>query len=83
MREKMRVNGKGQLVMKTAGGAVRWNKPEIYQEVDGRQRSVKGKYVLERGHEIGFQVAAYDTARPLIIDPTSVYSTYLGGSDSR
>lgn len=79
--QKMRVNGKGQLVMKTAGGAVRWNKPEIYQEVDGQQRSVKGKYVLGRGHEVGFQVAAYDTARPLIIDPTLVYSTYLGGSN--
>ena len=60
---------------------MRWNKPEIYQEVDGQQRSVKGKYVLGRGHEVGFQVAAYDTARPLIIDPTLVYSTYLGGSN--
>jgi hypothetical protein len=79
--QKMRVNGKGQLVMKTAGGAVRWNKPEIYQEVDGQQRSVKGKYVLGRGHEVGFQVAAYDTAKPLIIDPTLVYSTYLGGGN--
>jgi hypothetical protein len=78
--QKMRLNGKGQLVMKTAGGAVRWNKPEIYQEVDGVQRSVKGKYVLGRGGEVGFQVAAYDTARPLIIDPILVYSTYLGGS---
>ncbi len=77
---KMYVNGKGQLVVKTAGGAVRWNKPEIYQEVDGQHRSVKGKYVLRRGHDLGFEVAAYDTARPLIIDPTLVYSTYLGGS---
>ena len=77
---KMYVDGKGQLVVQTAGGAVRWNKPEIYQEVDGQRRSVKGKYVLRRGHELGFEVAAYDTARPLIIDPTLVYSTYLGGS---
>jgi len=76
---KMYVKGKGQLVMKTAGGTVRWNKPEIYQEVDGQRRSIKGKYVLRRGHELGFEVAAYDTARPLIIDPTLVYSTYLGG----
>jgi hypothetical protein len=77
---KMYVNGQGQLVVKAAGGAVRWNKPEIYQEVDGRHRSVKGKYVLRRGHEINFEVAAYDSARPLVIDPTLVYSTYLGGS---
>ncbi|MBI2985821.1 MAG: SBBP repeat-containing protein, partial [Deltaproteobacteria bacterium] len=29
---------------------------------------------------VGFQVAAYDHARPLVIDPVLVYSTYLGGS---
>jgi hypothetical protein len=77
---KMYVNGHGQLVVQTAGGDVRWNKPEIYQEVDGQHRSVQGKYVLRAGHELGFAVADYDTARPLIIDPTLVYSTYLGGS---
>ena len=77
---KMYVDGQGQLVVQTAGGEVRWNRPEIYQEVDGQHRSVQGKYVLRAGHELGFAVAAYDTARPLIIDPTLVYSTYLGGS---
>ncbi len=77
---KMYVNDKGQLVLQTAGGAVHWNKPSVYQQAgDGRQ-GVKGKYVLRRGHEVGFEVAAYDTAKPLIIDPTLVYSTYIGGS---
>jgi hypothetical protein len=79
---KMYVNSQGQLVVQTARGAVRWNKPAIYQEVDGQHRSVKGKYVLRRGHELSIEVAAYDTARPLIIDPILVYSTYLGGSET-
>ena len=78
--QKMFVDGEGQLVVQTAGGGVRWNKPEIYQEVDGQHRSVQGKYVLRAGHELGFSVASYDTARPLIIDPTLVYSTYLGAA---
>ena len=30
---------------------------------------------------IGFQVAAYDADKALVIDPVLVYSTYLGGSD--
>ena len=30
--------------------------------------------------QVGFAVAAYDTSRPLIIDPELSYSTYLGGS---
>jgi hypothetical protein len=79
---KMYVDGQGQLMVQTAGGGVRWNRPEIYQEVDGQHRSVQGKYVLGAGHELGFAVAAYDMAKPLIIDPTLVYSTYLGGSAS-
>ncbi|MGH8092193.1 MAG: SBBP repeat-containing protein [Chthoniobacterales bacterium] len=77
---KLSVDAQGQLVVETAGGGVRWKRPEIYQEVDGQHRSVKGKYVLRRGHELSFEVAAYDTAKPLIIDPALVYSTYLGGS---
>jgi hypothetical protein len=32
--------------------------------------------------QVGFQVAAYDTSRPLIIDPVLFYSTYLGGNGS-
>jgi hypothetical protein len=30
--------------------------------------------------QVGFQVAAYDASRPLVIDPTLFYSTYLGGN---
>ncbi len=73
--QTMCLDGRGQLVVQTAIGAVRWNKPRIYQQIGGTRRAVKGKYVLRRGHEISFQVAAYDTAKP-----TLIYSTYLGGS---
>ena len=30
--------------------------------------------------ELSFELGAYDPARPLVIDPVLVYSTYLGGS---
>ena len=32
--------------------------------------------------QVGFEIAAYDASRPLIIDPVVSYSTYLGGSAS-
>ena len=79
-RREDAVDEQGQLVVQTAGGDVRWNKPGVYQEADGGRREVKGKYVLRPGHELGFEVAAYDTAKPLVIDPILVYSTFLGGS---
>src|SRR5207253_1507512 len=31
--------------------------------------------------QVTFEVARYDETRPLVIDPTLFYSTYLGGSD--
>lgn len=56
-------------------------KPIIYQEVDGIRHEISGDYVIkEENQQVSFQVAAYDTTRPLVIDPVLAYSTYLGGS---
>ena len=49
--------------------------------VDGRRVQRTGRYRVVRGSRVAFAVAAYDRARPLVIDPVLVYSTYLGGSD--
>jgi hypothetical protein len=54
--------------------------PVIYQETAGVRTTVAGGYVLEEPQQVSFAVAAYDTSRPLVIDPVLVYSTYLGGS---
>src|SRR5437667_73833 len=72
--------GEGVLVLHAAGGAIRQRVPVIYQEIDGVRTKIEGRYVLKDAHRVGFQVAAYDQSRPLVIDPTLVYFTYLGGS---
>jgi hypothetical protein len=74
------VDAKGDLVLKTAGAPLRFQRPIIYQVESGRRRTVEGGYVHRSSREIGFQVGAYDRTRPLIIDPVLTYSTYLGGS---
>jgi len=80
--QRMRVNEGGELVLKVKGGGeVKQHKPVIYQEVCGARTEVKGHYVLRERMEVGFEVAEYDTTKPLVIDPTIVYSTYLGGND--
>ncbi len=53
--------------------------PVAYQESDGRRRLVAAGYVLHSRTRIGFRLGAYDRSRALVIDPTLVYSTYLGG----
>src|SRR5947207_3244695 len=78
--ERLEINAEGELVLHAAGGAIRQRVPVIYQEINGVRTKIEGRYVLKDAHRVGFQVAAYDQSRPLVIDPTLVYSTYLGGS---
>src|SRR5262249_53676405 len=69
----------GDLVLRVAEGEVRWHAPVAYQEDDsGHRRSIYGKYVITRGHRVGFAVGNYDRRRRLIIDPALGYSTFLG-----
>ena len=79
--ERLEIDAQGELVLHSAGGAIRQRKPFIYQEIDGVRREIDGGYVLRGKNRVGFQVAAYDSTRPLVIDPVLVYSTFLGGSD--
>jgi len=79
--KKMRVDAYGDLLVETIGGPVRWNKPVVYQEVGGVRKTIDGKYLLRRKHQVSFEVAAYDRGKALIIDPALAYSTYLGGSN--
>jgi RHS repeat-associated protein len=78
--EKFSLDSQGRLILGVKEGEVRFEKASIYQELDGIRAEISGGYVLKGERKVGFQVAAYDTSRPLIIDPVLVYSTYLGGS---
>ena len=85
--QKLRINDQGDLVLQIEGGEIRLHKPVVYQKIDGVRKEVSGSYVLNpkskianpKSKTVGFEVAAYDLYRPLIIDPVLSYSTYLGG----
>jgi hypothetical protein len=70
----------GGLVFAMADGSMAMHRPYIYQEIGGTKRSIAGGYAKRADGRIGFAVGRYDTARPLVIDPVLLYSTYLGGS---
>jgi len=72
--------GNGDLILNSGGVEVREQKPVLYQQVNGERRAVEGRYVLIGKRQVGFEIGAYDRSRALVIDPTLVYSTYLGGS---
>src|SRR5258707_804199 len=78
--DKLEIDAQGDLVLHAAGGDIRQHKPVVYQEIDGVRREISGAYVRKGAGRVGFQVAAYDRGRPLVIDPVLAYSSYLGGS---
>jgi len=72
----------GKLVVSTAFGDLMQTRPYIYQQAGDEEVEVDGGFKLVEADMYGFQVAAYDTTCPLIIDPGLAYSTYLGGEDN-
>jgi hypothetical protein len=82
--ETLALGKDGDLILKMGSNTIVHRAPKIYQELNGKKQSIKGRYVLYSGNRAGFHVAQYDTEKPLIIDPELTYSTYLGGglSDS-
>lgn len=80
--EKTRLDGSGNLILASAGGEIRLKAPDIYQEFGAEKRAVAGRYVVRHDGDVGFELAAYDRRRALVIDPVLTYSTYFGGSGS-
>jgi Beta-propeller repeat/FG-GAP-like repeat len=78
---KMRVDRNGDLVLQLSGGELRTRKPLAYQEVDGVKSIVTAGYVVSSRDKVGIRLGAYDPALALVIDPTVLYSTYLGGNN--
>jgi uncharacterized repeat protein (TIGR01451 family) len=70
----------GDLLLQTAAGELRERKPLVYQEINGERRLIDARYVVVDRRQVAFEIGPYDRGRKLIIDPTLVYSTYLGGN---
>jgi len=77
----MQIDEKGDLVLTVGHDKVHIRRPVIYQTGDdGSRVAVDGHFVKRSSHEAGFEVARYDRARALVIDPAIVRSTFLGGN---
>jgi hypothetical protein len=78
--DRLRRESNGDVIVTAGGVEIRETKPMLYQMVDGQRRELEGGYVMHAHNEVAFEVARYDAATPLVIDPVLVYSTYLGGN---
>jgi len=78
----LRIDAQGNLFVDLGDGELRLQKPRVYQEWQGVRQLLEGRYLVRDNQEVGFQVAAYDRSRVLVIDPPLDYSTYLGGTSA-
>ncbi len=65
--------------LKTQNSKLTEHAPVAWQEIAGKRIAVSVRYEIAKDGNIGFALGEYDRTRPLIIDPTLTYSTYLGG----
>lgn len=79
--ERVSVNNKKQLEVHTRSRILKEDAPVSYQRIDNEQILVSTQYKIEKGKSVGFDVGTYNPEQDLIIDPSLLYSTFLGGSE--
>ena len=69
----------GALSVAGGAGAFRLPVPSIYQATGRETIAIQGHYALLSVQQVAFQLGPYDRTKPLVIDPTFVYSGVIGG----
>jgi hypothetical protein len=73
---RVALDRQGNLVLDTAAGSVVQHRPTVYQIVEGVRQEIPAAFAMH-GRQVGFDIGAYDTTRPLVIDPTVQYASYF------
>jgi hypothetical protein len=82
--QQIRLDRAGNLLLQVDGTPnLVMARPHVYQQSPQGRREIGGHYLLGTRNRIAFALGPYDRAQPLVIDPTLVYSTYLGGGISQ
>jgi RHS repeat-associated protein len=78
------IDQQGNLDLSVGSGAsertIVVNNPVVYQTINGAKTPVTAAFTITGANQVGFSVGSYDSSKPLVIDPTLGFSTYLGGS---
>src|SRR5579864_229133 len=66
--KNLKLDSQGNLALSMQSGQIFQAEPDIYQEIGGAKHAISGHYVLRGTNLVGFDVAGYDSTRPLVID---------------
>jgi photosystem II stability/assembly factor-like uncharacterized protein len=76
--DRMSLDATGDLVLSIGDRRIKLHKPVLYQPSgNGERHEIKGRYVI-KVNEVRFEIARFDSDKPLIIDPVISYGTLIG-----
>lgn len=75
--DKVYIDRKGNLVLKTSLGEIIEEKPVAYQMIKGEKQIVSCDFKL-KGNVLTYDLGKYEENEFLVIDPTLVFATYSG-----
>ncbi|HUA32720.1 MAG TPA: SBBP repeat-containing protein [Candidatus Binataceae bacterium] len=78
--DSLRLDRDGNLIASVGGERGVIGKPVAYQADGAERRPVKASYVLSDKSKVTVALGDYDHTKPLVIDPSILYSTFLGGT---
>jgi len=79
--EKLSIDGKGALHIRTALGEMVDDAPVVYQEAASGRHEIQSRFRLVGETAYGFEVTdSVDAGLPLVLDPNLDWGSYLGGS---
>ncbi len=73
------VNEEGDLLFRLSGRETVQRRPDAFQIIDGRRRSVEARYALSGARTVGLRLGVYDRARPLVVAQSVDLAAYFGG----
>lgn len=77
--DSVNIDARGDLVVRAGEIEIRHVRPLIYQDAVSGRRRVSGRFLLESGQRVRFEVATHDTSLPLVIDPNECVGRRVGG----
>lgn len=77
--DRLEIDENGDLLLHAGPSTIRLHAPVITQNLDEATVTVPGRYALQ-DDRFGFEIAAYDRSRALVIDPIVTDSSLIGGS---
>ncbi len=81
-QDNIQITPDGNLQLTTTLGEIQQTKLYVFQDNGTSQNKIECKFKIEGDGVVGFDIGNYDHSKPVIIDPTYVFGSFLGGSST-